>query len=133
MDNQLSRLGDAGRYVQKNMSVDYIATLSPDAKRCVAIVNGDDTSLPLNDRDRIRLALLGDIPGMSVNGPSEDYTLLCDHGCFIEIYVGHYFVEITHRTGGDENEMLDSLESIMSLLAEHGLYIYDPQNDQMLG
>lgn len=113
------------------MSIDYYATLSDDPDRVLSIVDGDDNTLPLPDRNLLRRLLLAEIPNLFEEGPRQLYQLMWSCDGYIQIYVNESFIEITHGTGGDET-LINVLESIFELLRRQGLHVFDPQSDAFI-
>ena len=112
------------------MSIDYYATLSGNKERCLAILRGEEvTTLP--NRDGLRADLLAGVSGLYEEGPRELYQLMWYSDGYIQVYVNECSVSITHGTGGD-GSLIDALEEIFDLLKQHGLHVYDPQNDDFL-
>ncbi|MEZ5943755.1 MAG: hypothetical protein R3C18_20355 [Planctomycetaceae bacterium] len=113
------------------MSVDYYGTLATDRDRCLAILRGEDTSLPLPRRNELRAVLLADIPGLKEEGPSHLYQLMWWSTSYIQVYVNEHSVVITHGTANDD-QLIETLTSIFDILKQFDLHVFDPQQDDFL-
>jgi hypothetical protein len=131
MESRSPRPGERGRYAAIAMSIDYFATLSGNRDKCLAIMRGEDTSLPLENRNLIRGILIADIVGLQSDGPPELYQLMWSLDGYIQVHVNEYSVDITHGTGGGD-QLLPTLEAIIDILVNNGLRVFNPQSDDFL-
>jgi hypothetical protein len=102
------------------MSINYYGVPVRDAKRIGAIVEGDDTSSPI-DEAKIRKALRSHVKGKdrgTLKWESDgDYV-------FVDVLPAH--VLVTHNAGRGSYQ-LEVVMGVLEVLQSEGLFVYDPQ------
>jgi hypothetical protein len=133
------------------MSVDYFAVSVGDAPAARAIVEGDipedaekldkerlvrtiERVVPEFVRFRTDWGAIAESEGITAEEARVQFSsieLNWDRDSYVQVVVDDYLVTVHHGYGGGDQQ-LTTVGKVLRVLVGEGLWIYDPQNDDML-
>jgi hypothetical protein len=125
------------------VSIDYWAVPAGDGRGARALLETGQVpeGWPRVDKDGLAMLLVLRIPGLKRERTSDEDEIrlvwrtrlnASKAGGHIDVHLGDHLVKVSHGGLEPDDAVTDLLVALFAVLEDHGLHIYDPQNDQML-
>lgn len=104
------------------MSISYFGVPTNDPSAIGGILEGTDETAARIDAAAIRASL----KRIGLEGPDRGTLRWDGEGSYVFVDVLPHYVEVTHGTGGGDEQLFVVMDAIATL-QKHGLHVWDPQ------